>query len=129
MAVRPVIVENDDQLSRLLRGRRLALDITQAELNDRCGFPDAYLGKIEASTRSYGRRVAWGLAQTLFYWMDALGLRLVLMDRESAEALVAQSPDPAMDEIDHRPYANRERSTPLRQETMLMTRLRFRAAA
>ncbi|MBG7616508.1 hypothetical protein IWC96_14615 [Brevundimonas sp. BAL450] len=129
MQVRPVILRDDEQLAGLLRTRRLDLDITQAELDDMIGWQEGYAGKVEAPLRRFGRRVIWGVSKTLFDWMDAVGLRLVLMDRETAEALVAASDAPPLLEAAHTPYSNRRRDQPLVHERVVTTRMVFRSAA
>lgn len=117
MAVRPVIVQSDESVAGLLRGRRQALGITQQELDDRIGWADGYCAKVEApsraahegSSRGYGRRVIWGFTHALGWWLESLGLCMVIMDRESAEALIAASDAPDMTVSAHTPYAGRTR--------------------
>ncbi len=121
MAIRPVAIDDEAQLVALLRGRRLALNISQQSLDDRLGFPDAYVAKLEAPDRAYGRRVAWGLSKFLFFWLEGLGLSLVVMDKAQADALIAASTDPDMVESVHQPYPGRTR----RRELVQTRRLRF----
>lgn len=109
MPVRPVVIRDEDQLTALLRGRRIELRIPQQELDDRINWPDGYTAKVEAPHRKYGRRVAWGLSTFLSYWVESLGLALVLMDKSEADALVAASRDAEIAQAAHRPYAGRGR--------------------
>jgi hypothetical protein len=121
MAVRPVIIRDEDALVALLRGRRQALGISQQELDDRVGWPDCYCAKVESPGRSFGKRVAWGVSVFLAYWLEALGLALVVMDKVQADALIAASTDPDMVESVHQPYPGRTR----RRELVQTRRLRF----
>jgi hypothetical protein len=127
MGVRPTVIRNEDQLAQLLRGRRLALDISQAELDHRIGWPESYTAKVEAPARAgandgrrgYGRRVIWGLSMLLVNWADSLGLALVLMAREDAERFERESDEPPMDAPVHTPYPNRARQTVIFRERVL----------
>ena len=121
MAVRPTIIRDEDSLVSLLRGRRIALGISQQSLDDRIGWPDAYCAKVEAPGRKYGKRVLWGLSAFLAYWLESLGLTLVVMDKAQAEALIAASIDADMAESVHTPYPGRNR----RREVVQRTVLRF----
>lgn len=94
----------------------MALDIPQAELDHRIGNPDGYTAKVEAPRRRYGRRAAWGLSAVLVNWADALGLRLVLMTREQAEALERESDEPPMDAPVHTAYPGRQRNSVIIRE-------------
>lgn len=131
MGVRPTVIRDEDQLAQLLRGRRQALDISQAELDHSIGWPDSYTAKVEAPARSfrkdgrrgYGRRVAWGLSTLLFNWLDSLGLTLVLVDRATAERLEAESDDPPMDAPMHTPYGGRRRDTVIVRERVMTSSL------
>lgn len=105
--MRPVIVRDEDSLVALLRGRRLEMGIGQRELDDAIGGSDGYVSKAEAPERKFGRRAVWGLSSFLFWWLDALGLRLVLMSRGDAEALVMTADGEDGAESLHRPYAAR----------------------
>lgn len=125
MSVRPVIIEDEWRLIALLRGRREALGIGQQELDDRLGFPEAYVAKAEASERSYGKRVIWGMSRFLFYWLEALGLRLVLMDAETAQRLAADDSLPALTASTHRPYPARRDRCGVARETRVMRTFAF----
>lgn len=109
MAFRPTIIRNEATLIGVLRGRREGLGIGQAELDDRINWPDGYTAKAEAPMRRYGRRALWGLSDFLAYWLEALGLAMVIMDKREAEALVASSAEPAAEVGAHQPYAGRTR--------------------
>lgn len=125
MAVRPVCITSEDSLVGLLRGRRLALGISQQALDDRLGFPDAYTAKLESPNRTFGRRVAWGLSSFLFYWLEGLGLTLVLMDKAQADALISGSDAPDMAESVHTPYPGRTRRREIVQRRVLRMSVSF----
>lgn len=119
MAVKPVIIGDEGILVGLLRGRRQALGISQDALNDRAGLTDGYIAKLEAPERTYGRRAAWGIAQTLVWWLESLGLCLVLMDKESAQRLIGESDAPDMTVSAHTPYAGRGRKREVHETRVL----------
>lgn len=119
MAVKPVIISDEGVLVGLLRGRRQALGISQGELDDRLGWPDGYSAKAEAPERKYGRRVAWGISSFLSYWLEGLGLSLVLMDKAEAEAMVASSRAEPITESGHTPYAGRNRKREVHETRVL----------
>lgn len=125
MTVRPVIIRDEESLVSVLRGRRLALGISQQELDDRVGWPDAYCAKAEAPGRSYGKRVAWGISSFLAYWLESLGLTLVLMDKAQADALIAGSDAPDMAESVHTPYPGRTRRREVVQRRVLRMSVTF----
>lgn len=129
MAVKPVQITSESGLIGLLRGRRQALGISQQALDDRLGFADGYVAKLEAPERSYGRRVAWGLSTFLFYWLEGLGLALVVMDKAQAEALVAASEGSDMAGSTHNPYPGRTRRREIVQTRVLRAGIIFPARA
>jgi transcriptional regulator with XRE-family HTH domain len=73
-------IETPTQLQRALAGRRLALGMTQLELDDRSGVQSGYSGKLEKGLRGFGDM---SLAATL----GALNCRLLLVfeDAEPVE--------------------------------------------
>ena len=109
----------------MLRGRRQALGISQQALDCRIGWPDGYTAKTEAPQRKYGRRVAWGLSSFLAYWLESLGLALVVMDKAEAEALVAGSEGSDMIGSGHNPYPGRTRRREIVQTRVLRYSLSF----
>lgn len=129
MAVKPVIIRNEDGLSALLRGRREALGIPQQALDDRIGWPDGYCAKVEAPHRGYGRRVAWGISHLLAYWLESLGLVLVVMDKAQADSLIAASEAPDMAESVHNPYPGRTRRREVVRRQVLRMSMSFPRAA
>lgn len=129
MAVRPIIIRDEDTLVALLRGRREALGIPQQALDDRIGWPDGYAAKAESPGRKYGRRVAWGISNFLAYWLESLGLALVVMDKAQAEALVAASEGSDMAGSTHNPYPGRTRRREIVQTRVLRAGIIFPARA
>lgn len=133
MAVRPTIIRDEDALAAVLRGRRQALGISQQALDDRIGWADGYCAKVEAparatsggGSRGYGRRVAWGMAQTLSWWLESLGLALVVMDKAQAEAMIAASNDDAISPDSHQPYAGRDRRRDIVRRRILRLAISF----
>ena len=127
MAVKPIVVRDESSLVGLLRGRREALGIPQQELDDRIGWPDGYCAKAEAPERTYGRRVAWGISNFLAYWLESLGLALVVMDRAQADALIAASAGDEITESAHKPYGARNRKRDIVQRHVLRMQVSFPA--
>lgn len=125
MAVKPVIIRDEESLIATLRGRRQALGVSQQELDDRIGWPDCYCAKAESPSRSYGRRVLWGLSAFLAYWLESLGLTLVLMDKTQADALIAGSDGSDMAESVHTPYPGRSRRREVVQRRVLRMSVSF----
>ncbi|HEV7352555.1 MAG TPA: hypothetical protein VGN74_05440 [Brevundimonas sp.] len=119
MGVRPTIIRDDETLVAILRGRRLQLGIGQAELDDMINWPDGYTAKVEAPGRKYGRRSLWGLSSFLNYWLESLGLALVVMDRAEAERLAAASDAPPAALSSHDAYAGRTRKREVVQHRVL----------
>lgn len=129
MAVRPAIIRDEESLIGILRGRRQALGISQQDLDDRIGWPDCYCAKAESPSRSYGRRVLWGLSAFLAYWLESLGLTLVVMDKVQAEALIAASEGSDMAESVHTPYPGRNRRREVVQRRVFRVGFSFPARA
>lgn len=109
MTVRPAIISSEDTLVGLLRGRRQAMSLSHAAFDERIGWAEGYTSKIEAPHRKYGKRALWGLTTALNDWLQGLGLALVLMDRNDAHRLCAESQAPEMTEACVQAYAGRRR--------------------
>lgn len=127
MRVRPVLIRSEDQLIGLLRGRREALGLSQAELDDLVGWAPAYTSKVEAPHRRYGRRLFIFLTGLADEWLEALGLGLVLMDRKDAEALTSADA-PAISDARAMAYAKRSRDGGVIYERRARITLSFRKA-
>lgn len=124
MAVKPVVISDEAQLIGLLRGRREGMGLSQGEADDRIGWPDGYLAKVEAPDRKYGRRVFW-MSSFCNWWLEAMGLTLVLMETEQAQALIAGTDAPAIGTSEHRAYPHRDRARPVVTRRTVTTHLRF----
>jgi hypothetical protein len=129
LPMRPTPIASEEQLIALLRGRRVELGQTQADLDFCIGWSDGYSAKVEAPDRSYGRRAAWGIADSLKDWLQGLGLKLVLMDAVQADALAAASEEPPAAESSHSPYPGRLRDRPPVRRTIVRTAMIFTHAA
>ncbi|HZU14496.1 MAG TPA: helix-turn-helix transcriptional regulator [Chloroflexota bacterium] len=68
-----------EELGRLLRGRREALDLTRDELARRVGVTPTYIFMIESARPRSGGSPSRPKRETLKRWLDALGL-----DRDEA---------------------------------------------
>lgn len=104
----PLIVHERGEIVSALVARRHSLRWTGEDLDERAGWADRYTGKIEKPMRPQGRpsfTFDWpaevtpagvirptGMGEV---WMGALGLRLVLVDAETAKAIgAAPAPPP-----------------------------------
>jgi hypothetical protein len=98
----PLIVHERGQIASLLAARRAELGLTCEDLDARVGFSDRYAAKLEHPSRPQGRQgfhFDWpsealpgggirctGMAEV---WLQGLGLRLLLVDAETAERIGA----------------------------------------
>lgn len=99
---RPLIVHERGSIAHVLAERRQALGLTGEELDDIAGFSDRYTAKLETPAAPQGRfglhfdfpseflpggRVRCsGMGEI---WLQTLGVRLVLVDASTAEAIGA----------------------------------------
>lgn len=105
----PLVVHERGSIAHALATRRIDLGMTGEELDDHAGFSDRYTAKLEAPSTPQGRcglhfdfpseftpgggvRCS-GMGEV---WLRALGLRLVLVDAATADAIgaVAAPPKP-----------------------------------
>jgi hypothetical protein len=87
----PLIVCNRAQIAARLAERRRELGETCEDTDDRAGFSDRYVTKLENGTRQ-GIHIT-PMAEV---WLEAMGLKLVLMGARMAEAIGAvRAVDPA----------------------------------
>lgn len=75
---RGIEIRTYEELIEALRSRRHELGITQQELNEIAGFQDGYVNKLEIGYREGGRGIG---AFSLPTWLDALGVRLLIVPR------------------------------------------------
>ena len=92
---RPVILRSADQVGRLLRARREELGLRIEDVAGDIEVTAKALGNAEAAAGAMPGGRKW-LAETFFWWAQALGLRAVMMDEASAEAAMEASDAPAM---------------------------------
>ena len=107
---RPLIVHSRGQIVEALRNRRHQLGLTCEGLDNHAGFSDRYTTKLENPTSPSGKlgfhfdfsSVEVGPAGNLRctamaeVWLEALGLRLVLVDYATANAIgAAPAPPPS----------------------------------
>lgn len=74
------VIRNYDELLSALKARRKALGISQLEMDDRCGWPQGYCGKLESTPgtgRNRGNFRALG-PLSMGELLTALGLGLVV---------------------------------------------------
>lgn len=74
---------------RVLADRRLALGLTVEELDGIAGLQERYSGKLEHPEQHWGRG-SLHLTPMGEIWIESLGLRLVLMTAEQADAIQAE---------------------------------------
>lgn len=98
-----VRLETDEDLTAALRERRMALALTQEDVEHQVNLAAGHLGKIEHGGKSWGKSIL-RMTPTLLWLMELYGLKLVLMDAATAEKLTG----PAMR---HRPRPHLVKST------------------
>jgi hypothetical protein len=76
MAASGILCRNYREFISTMAARRRALGWSQLECDARAGFQDQYTGKLEIGTRGVGR-------MSLETWLDALGVDLLLVPRDS----------------------------------------------
>lgn len=103
----PLIVHSRGDITGALVARREALGLTGEQVDDRAGFSERYTAKLEVPYAPCGKTGfifshpsevlptgsvrASGMSEV---WLETLGLRLVLVDAETAEGIDAK-PAPA----------------------------------
>lgn len=85
------------ELVELLRMRRIRLGLPQLEVDQIAGFQDGYCGKLEKPLSSYGRHARW---QILEYWMETLGVQIVLLPVAHQKSKTKDASHPAQREFD-----------------------------
>lgn len=80
------ILETERDVNDALTEQRNTLGETQEEIEWRVNLTRGHLGKIEHGSKTWGKRVLrW--TPTLPWLLEALGLVIVVMDRDTAEKL------------------------------------------
>jgi hypothetical protein len=91
----PTIVHTRAQIAGVLQGLRYAAGMTCEDLDYHAGFSDRYVSKMEHGDKPQGRQGFHispgkiGITAMAETWLDALGVRLVLVTREKAEEIGA----------------------------------------
>lgn len=93
----PYIVHSRADIAGILQARREALGLTCLGHDDRAGFHDGYTGKLEnpdtpSGKRGFHIRPERGEVACSFMaevWLQSLGVALVVMSAEQAEAIGA----------------------------------------
>lgn len=92
----PVLVTDRGDVAPVLRQLRMKAGLTIEELTSRAGLPDRWIGKAESQPGASAKR--WGFTITPdkveaspsgALWMDTLGVALVLVPKDLAEAIGA----------------------------------------
>jgi predicted transcriptional regulator len=84
----PVIVHSRAEIAEILADRRRALGMTCEALDAHAGFSDRYTAKLEHGDKPQGRQ-GFHISAMAEVWLEALGLRLVLVDADTAESIGA----------------------------------------
>lgn len=119
---RPVLISDRNELADTMSARRDELGITGEHLDHIAGFQERYCAKLELPDAPWGRGsltvsppslTKWGgdvkMTSMGAIWLDALGLKLVLMDGELAQAIGAAPPPPRLPAGEKRTRAQRYR--------------------
>lgn len=83
-----VIVHSRADIAPILADQRRALGMTCEALDAKAGFSDRYTAKLEHGDKPQGRQ-GFHISMMAEVWLEALGLRLVLMPAAMAEAIGA----------------------------------------
>lgn len=87
--MQPTVIHGSADMVRVLADRRLALGLTVEELDGIAGLQERYSGKLEHPEQHWGRG-SLHLTPMGEIWIESLGLRLVLMTAEQADAINAE---------------------------------------
>lgn len=104
----PLLITGPIDLATALYGRRAAASLTAEQVDDIAGFQERYTAKLERPECTWGRGSlschvpsdSWSAGRVALsamgaIWLQALGLRLVLMTDSDAERLgAAPTPPP-----------------------------------
>lgn len=88
--MKPRILTDANGFADAVRERRTEMGMTHAETDHRTGLTEAHTSKIECFDRPWGKRV-FNMTPTADLILQALGLAVVVMDREEALALTEAS--------------------------------------
>lgn len=83
-----VRMESDEDLLFALRDRRMALGMTQEDVEHRVNLAAGHLGKIEHGGKTWGKSIL-RMTVTLQWLFELYGLTLLVVDRETAAKLTS----------------------------------------
>ena len=87
------ICSNMDELTAALRSRRLALGLSQMEVDARTGLPEGYQGKLEASLTNPEAKNARAIGRmSLPLVLGALGVEIVVVPKGSTKVRTPMAP-------------------------------------
>ena len=89
--IRSILTEAD--MSEALAARRQDLGLLQEEVEHRVGLTQGHVGKVEAGDKSWGKRPfrienPVRMSATLMWLLEAYGLKLLLVDEDTARQLM-----------------------------------------
>jgi predicted transcriptional regulator len=87
-AFAPLIVHSRAEIAQRLADRRRELGMTLEALDYHAGFSDRYATKLEHGDTKSGKQ-GFHISPMAEIWLEALGLRLVLMGEAMADAIGA----------------------------------------
>lgn len=91
--LRPILtVASQADFAEAMKQRRVAMGLTQMELDHIAGFHDGYSAHLETPFTRTGKK-SFKLTPMAGIWLEALGLRLTLQERCTASALMTTSSD------------------------------------
>ncbi len=91
VTLRPILtVASQADFAEALRLRRLEMGLTQMQLDHAAGFHDGYTAHLERPFTRTGKK-SFKLTPMAGVWLEALGLRLVLMPRDCTSSAVKEA--------------------------------------
>lgn len=79
-------IESNTDLNELMKQIRLVRGETHEDVEHRVGLTRGHLGKIENGEKTWGKQII-NMTPTADWLLEAYGLRLLLVDHDTAEAL------------------------------------------
>lgn len=107
-----VRIETDEDLTAALRDRRMALGLTQEDVEHRVNLAAGHIGKIEHGGKTWGKSIL-RMTATLQWLLELYGLSLLIADKDTAAKLTGPAmvhrPRPHLDKAkgEYHPLARR----------------------
>lgn len=79
-------IETDEDLTAALKDRRVALGLTQEDVEHRVNLAAGHIGKIEHGGKTWGKSIL-RMTATLNWLLELYGLTLLIADKETAAKL------------------------------------------